>query len=465
MPCQSEVVDFYSGRSIFITGATGFLGKILLEKLLRTCPDIKFICLLVRNKAGQDAKMRVQDLLNSRVFESLRLSQPELFCKVVPVSGDITLPGLGISESDMTMMSQNVSVAFHCAATVRFDEPLKSAVDLNMKGVKRMLDVCKKLKHLEVLIHVSTAYVNCLRPELNETIYPAVCDPSKLMNTLDWLDEGTVTALTKSLLNGLPNTYTYTKGLGEHVIRDESLPFPVAIIRPTIVTSSWKEPMPGWVDSINGPTGFVAGCAAGIFRTLYCHTHMITDLIPAEYPTNLMISAAWHTVEHRMPSLCVYTIGSSGLNPVYWSDLEKYIYPYMMKNPISMTLWPPGGSFKSSYVHHKIDMVLYHNLPAYTLDFLVRCCGKKPFFVKLHKKAAKAMDSLQFYTIREWRSRCDNSMSLVERLNNYDKQLFNFDPRTIDWKDYLCAYYLGIRRFILKDDLNTLPAARKHFRR
>ena len=63
----TSVKDFYRDRSIFITGATGFMGKVLVEKLLRSCPDIKNIYLLMRPKKGQNVQERLQELLNGPV--------------------------------------------------------------------------------------------------------------------------------------------------------------------------------------------------------------------------------------------------------------------------------------------------------------------------------------------------------------------------------------------------------------
>jgi len=64
----TSVKDFYRDRSIFITGATGFMGKVLVEKLLRSCPDIKNIYLLMRPKKGQNVQERLQELLNGPVI-------------------------------------------------------------------------------------------------------------------------------------------------------------------------------------------------------------------------------------------------------------------------------------------------------------------------------------------------------------------------------------------------------------
>lgn len=67
----TSVKDFYRDRSIFITGGTGFMGKVLVEKLLRSCPGIKNIYLLMRPKKGQNVQQRLQELLNAPVSVKL----------------------------------------------------------------------------------------------------------------------------------------------------------------------------------------------------------------------------------------------------------------------------------------------------------------------------------------------------------------------------------------------------------
>lgn len=65
---QLSIPEFYKGRSVFITGATGFMGKVLVEKLLRSCPDIERIYLLMRPSKGQSVECRLQDLINNQVW-------------------------------------------------------------------------------------------------------------------------------------------------------------------------------------------------------------------------------------------------------------------------------------------------------------------------------------------------------------------------------------------------------------
>ena len=63
----SEIIEFYKNKSIFITGATGFVGKALLEKLLRSCHHLNKIYLLVRGKNGKTPMQRAEELTDCKV--------------------------------------------------------------------------------------------------------------------------------------------------------------------------------------------------------------------------------------------------------------------------------------------------------------------------------------------------------------------------------------------------------------
>jgi|SRR5580765_1188180 len=60
---------FYTGQSIFLTGVTGFLGKVYIEKILRSCPDVQEIFLLMRSKKGLSLNERLEEMLNSPVSQ------------------------------------------------------------------------------------------------------------------------------------------------------------------------------------------------------------------------------------------------------------------------------------------------------------------------------------------------------------------------------------------------------------
>lgn len=91
-------------------------------------------------------------------------------------------------------------------------------------------------------------------------------EPEQVIALTQWMDDKMVEDLTPSLIAGRPNTYTFTKALAERMLQRERGSLPVAIVRPSIVLSSYREPVAGWVDNCNGPTGIIAAAGKGFFR-------------------------------------------------------------------------------------------------------------------------------------------------------------------------------------------------------
>lgn len=66
------------------------------------------------------------------------------------MSGDCSLPDLGLSEQDKDIFLREVDVVFHCAATVRFDEHIKVASRINVRAVRDLVELAKQMKQLKV---------------------------------------------------------------------------------------------------------------------------------------------------------------------------------------------------------------------------------------------------------------------------------------------------------------------------
>lgn len=105
----TPIQKFYADQNVFITGSTGFLGAVLLEKLLYSCRDISTIYVLVRGKKGKDIQTRIDELLESAPFARLRNEVPKFQHKVIGISGDCGLPDLGISLQDRQLLINEVS--------------------------------------------------------------------------------------------------------------------------------------------------------------------------------------------------------------------------------------------------------------------------------------------------------------------------------------------------------------------
>lgn len=69
------------------------------------------------------------------------------------------------------------------------------------------------------------------------------------------LDDEMISIIEKKLLGNYPNTYTLTKGLAEQIILSKGSDLPIAIVRPSMVCSTYQEPFPGWIDSFGSGTG------------------------------------------------------------------------------------------------------------------------------------------------------------------------------------------------------------------
>lgn len=101
--------------------------------------------------------------------------------------------------------------------------------------------------------------------------------------------------LGRRLIDGWPNTFVFTKAIAENTVLRYGSGMPVCIVRPSIVTSTWKEPIMGWADSLYGSIGLLVSSSLGLLRTIHCHTDKNLDFVPADYVTSCLIAAAWHT--------------------------------------------------------------------------------------------------------------------------------------------------------------------------
>uniref|UniRef100_A0AAX7VKA1 Fatty acyl-CoA reductase n=1 Tax=Astatotilapia calliptera TaxID=8154 RepID=A0AAX7VKA1_ASTCA len=455
-----NIPEYYAGKNVLISGATGFMGKVLLEKLLRSCPEVRSVYVLVRSKAGQSPKARISEIVNSKLFEKLQQDQPDFAEKIIAVNSDLTQPELNLSKADQSILAENIDIVFHCAATVRFSEPLKDAVQLNVLATQMMLALAHRMKHLEVFIHISTAYANCNRELIEEVVYSPSVDYRKLIDTLDWMDDDLVSTLTPKLIGEHPNTYTFTKSLAEYMVQQEAGDLNVGIVRPSIVGASWKEPFPGWIDNFNGPSGIFIAAGKGILRTMRASNNAVADLVPVDVVINTTLAAETHTLTQLY--IPVYNCTTGGINPFRWGEVEYHVISTFKRNPLEQAFRRPNVNLTSNHLINQYWIAVSHKAPAFLYDLYLRLIGREPRMMKTITRLHKAMMVLEYFTSHSWVWNTDNMAMLLAQMSPEDKKIFNFDVRQLHWAEYMENYCMGTKKYVLNEELSGLPAARKH---
>ncbi|CAH0385057.1 unnamed protein product [Bemisia tabaci] len=461
----SLIQEFFAGKSVFITGGTGFVGKALVEKLLRSCPKLDKIYLLVRPKKGVHPKVRLTELLKNSVFDRVRAECPaSIFEKVICIEGNVTEAGLGLAIEDKATLISNVNVVFHSAATVKFNEALPSAVDLNTRGTKRVIELCHSIYKLEALVHVSTAYSNADKREIQEVVYSPPGNPNHVMECCENMPQEMLDLIAERIQKNHPNTYTVTKAMAEWLVAEQARTLPTAIVRPSIVTAAWREPMPGWVDNISGITGIMMEIGRGTIRSIICDQKLVVDIIPVDFVVNTLIAVAWHTAKNRRVTdrPAVYNCTSGTINPIKWEELGVMTQRHALMVPSRYIQWYPGFSFRTNRLIHWIYEAAFHFLPAVIVDVILRLQGSKPIMLKIFKKFKMAAKTGEFFALNEFNFDNRNLGQLIKEIaSSSDQPNFEVDVAKIGWDSYVKQYMLGIRKFVLKDPPETIPGARR----
>ncbi|KAI5945318.1 Fatty acyl-CoA reductase 1 [Manis javanica] len=457
-----SIPEYYEGKNVLLTGVTGFLGKVLLEKLLRSCPKVNSVYVLVRQKAGQTPQERVEEVISGKLFDRLRDENPDFREKVIAINSELTQPKLALSEEDKEVIIDSINIIFHCAATVRFNENLRDAVQLNVIATRQLILLAQQMKNLEVFMHVSTAYAYCNRKHIDEVVYPPPVDPKKLIESLEWMDDGLVNDITPKLIGDRPNTYIYTKALAEYVVQQEGAKLNVAIVRPSIVGASWKEPFPGWIDNFNGPSGLFIAAGKGILRTMRASNNALADLVPVDVVVNTSLAAAWYSGVNRPRNIMVYNCTTGSTNPFHWGEVEYHVISTFKRNPLEQAFRRPNVNLTSNHLLYHYWIAVSHKAPAFLYDIYLRMTGRSPRMMKTITRLHKAMMFLEYFTSNSWVWNTDNVNMLMNQLNPEDKKTFNIDVRQLHWAEYIENYCMGTKKYVLNEEMSGLPAARKH---
>ncbi|KAI3971194.1 hypothetical protein MKW92_020244 [Papaver armeniacum] len=470
----NSIVESLESKSILVTGSTGFLAKLFVEKLLRVQPNLKQLFLLIRSPDSASLAQRFNnEVMGKDVFSVLKKKHGVEFDsfiseKVTPVAGDVSLENLGIRDPELTNeLWSKVDYVANIAATTTFDERYDVAFGTNTMGAKHVLEFCMKCVKLKLLLHVSTAYIwgdksgllleKPLRrgETLNGTNLDIQFEMKLIMQKLQELKaeqisykEETIAmkefGLQRARLFGWPNTYVFTKAMGEMEIGElRSLnDLPVVIIRPTMITSTFKEPFPGWIEGVRTIDSLILGVGKGKIKCFLARAGLVVDLIPGDMVVNAAIVAmvchANQLSDDRQPFM--YQVGSSAKAPFESIKMRDYAYNYFSKNPLIST-----SSDKSNGKPIQGLRLVNALLCDYFGDKCKDAERKITFITKLVK-------FYEPYILFEGIFDDSNTERLrtAVRGNAAEADTFCFDPKCINWDDYFMNTHIpGLVKYAL----------------
>jgi myxalamid-type nonribosomal peptide synthetase MxaA len=144
-------------KSTLLTGGTGFLGVYVIAEILKTT-EADIYC-LVRPRRGEDSKQRIEKQMKRyQVWAEEEAGQSNFARRLHVVDGDVTLPRLGMNDTDYESLSRNVDVIFHGAAHVNFIYPYEALRATNVLGIHEIIQFAFHGR-IKPVHHLSTAAI------------------------------------------------------------------------------------------------------------------------------------------------------------------------------------------------------------------------------------------------------------------------------------------------------------------
>jgi thioester reductase-like protein len=230
--------------AVLLTGATGFVGKEILDRFL-------------------DRGRRVYALVRAGDDEAAA-GRLEPHARLAAVAGDIERPRLGLGTSRAAALADEVTTVVHCAASVSFDLSLEKSRRINVDGTRNVLDFARRCPNLERLSYVSTAYVSG--------------EPGRLFQE-NQLEVG----------QSFRNPYERSKFEAERMVRQSADGLPLQILRPSIVVGDSRT---GRTSSFNVLYGPLKAFARGAIPAIPARRSSPVDIVPVDYVADRTVELA-----------------------------------------------------------------------------------------------------------------------------------------------------------------------------
>jgi fatty acyl-CoA reductase len=497
-----SIAEGLTGKRLFISGATGFVGTALLERVLSALPDTRIV-LLIRPRGSRSALQRCRALLAETAFGPLRerwgAPALERACaeRVTVVDGDLVTGGFSLPD--------DLDVVVHCAADVAFDRAFDTAFGVNVFGVHSLYSAVVASGSRPHLVHVSTAYVAGLRrgpipegPSMLNVAWQAEAgaiaglraaaeadsrrpdvleqlarrartehgqaNPIRVTRAVedarqDWVASSLAAsgrARARSL--GFPDVYGLTKAFGEQVVegiaREHSLP--LSIMRPAITESSLLCPYPGWIKGFKMADPIIHAFGRGDLPDSPAVPDGAVDILPVDLVVNAILAAS---VRPPVDRPAYYHLASGGRNPLRFRHLYDLGHQYFGAQPLEergRPIRPPHWTFPGiSAIERRL------RFGEWAVEKADEVLGWLPVSSARANRMADEIDRQrrrlvtvrrQFdifgpYVSAEMTYLDHNTQTLLRSLAPVDRDAFDFDCAHIEWPDYMLnIHFPAIRR-------------------
>ena len=510
------VRESLAGRHILLIGVTGFIGKVWLVNLLEDAPKIGKITLLVRRNRTTGAQKRFEKILEeSPAFDSLQERYGRglaafLKEKVEVVEGDVSVARLGLDDATRERLGKSLDLVVNSAGLTDFNPDLRDAISSNVDSTLHLLDFVRSCERAG-LMHLSTCYVVGMRDgrvteglrenyhPANEAAFDAEREIESLRETVRRIegradspelrkalrrqalgrtgDEASAPAdelegvlkrnrarwvrnrlvrvgMRRAQHLGWPNTYTFTKSLGESMLAKHGKDLAVAIVRPSIVESSERSPFVGWNEGINtsGPLSYLLGTN---FRQLPSNERKCLDVIPVDMVCRGMTLIAAAVIARQNARL--YQLATSAINPVNMGrsiELTGLAHRKYYRKQTSEDNW-----LKVKFETIPVSKQRYERLSIPMQKAVVSRINrvasgwmKKPPLAKTERDLIRAEKLIELYEPfilhNEHVFECENARLLSAALPEEERAFFEFAPEAIDWWDYWINVHIpALRRW------------------
>ncbi|BET02124.1 Male sterility protein [Nesidiocoris tenuis] len=444
------------------------MGRVLVEKLLRTCNDVNRLYLVIRTRKGQEPAARIKEFTDDELFGLLLEKYPNAFDKVTIIPGDVSEIECGISKEDQQILRDNVSVVFHTAASVRFDDSVTKAVKLNTRGTHELLKMAENFKKLEVFEYVSTTYCNFnLYDTVGEKVYPSHLDWKTLVALVD-KDGNTLNSLQHKLQGTQINTYVLTKSLAENIVEEYSNRVPVVIVRPSVVVPSLQEPFPGWINNLNGLMGVVAGNAKGVMRVFHCDPEARVGFVPVDVAINGLLVGAWSKRFLDDGVLQVFNEAYGDKICVTNRNIVDQGAVITAKYPMENYLWYPFCYLTKNRRLFHILFLLMQVIPALLVDLVLKICGKKPMLTRITRHIYVANLAISEFVTHENQFSNTKFRNIFTKLSPIDREqlvVSEEQAKDFDENTYMTNALLGLKKYFFHEKEEDLPRYRRNQQR